>query len=483
MQCLIMQLSSDVFTYVLIISKDAIADPFITSRNLHYTCSDIWQFDDLPEEMAFPVVMKPLAANSNGFLRTRHYHRGLFINMNDNSVSSRSSSSSLSSSSAHMSSAPTPIDYSLLFDWLLKVAPTSCYHMLLSFLDLNDLIYGLRRINHSIRNEASWSASSLWWKNRLRNERGPSVVRWSDATLSKWAHEFGQNSMRSLPFLSWPLWFAAAVHLQCRRNRFRRDMMHIDSLQQTQRLTDVRVTSGFVRPHFEVPRALRDFLLLSPPFHPPPTQLTAKSQLCVNTAMLLPAYPITAIDISDIAWFAADASRYVVVGLWLGTVFAYENEQNNSRGRFFANFHENDFDFNPDFDKISLMVDNIENSKRIREYYYDNSNEVPIVEWSLFPDSRLKLAARNISEWMTIHQCQVARQILIDKYNAAESVDHRDGHHHHHQPVISSATPSFPVDVDSSTVRERLENEFCLLQMKHRFDRMRLKYRVEGQQY
>ena len=213
-----------------------------------------------------------------------------------------------SSATLKLSSSP-PFD--LLQELLLQLhnQHSSTWLYLCEFMDTTTIVYGLRRCNHRLRNDAALYNDN-WWEQQLPR-RYPyldaSLLNSSDLTVllrrmtivrrktdeTSWGHipesagpgidydrlpDQSRHASLELTLLERPIYYIAAVYIEARLNRFRIDIMHqyIPSVQLGKPPLEfshdqyARMSRGLMRsPFIGIPQGLLRLLLATPPFAEP----------------------------------------------------------------------------------------------------------------------------------------------------------------------------------------------------------------------
>ena len=326
-----------------------------------------------------------------------------------------------------------------VFDLVSKLFSTAAHSHLsvvLMYLDFNDIIYGIHRVNSTLRHHALWKSNSFWRQKADEVWGADVLTRWQEDRMHVWAdqfirkqrvdHENDDAHQTQIPlqhafWREWPLMHSVATYLQCRLNRFRQDIMHIP-LEQLSPVSDTIFATphGVCRRRLPLPRSLRDFLLLSPPFCPPPNYLYGKWQFFAKFDDLayLDDYHQRAKTHPDIAWIsmidAEESSE--TIGLYLGPIYAIENEWNNRWGRAAGTFHENECQ---DEGERSLIGMNV------REYYPVDADCLPVIRWRLNDDGDMCHIADSPEEYFHQHKHQIDKMIVRIQ-NIAKSTDDDD---------------------------------------------------------
>ena len=414
-------LTTDVFSYVLLLME---TKNEVTVTLLNKYIKLLWAqrlHNYVDENILFPATMTNVNNTINGLLITR-YGEGQLIESNADILHA----SPLPMAAATAAFRKDLHDYSRVLPWLSQTAPTVTFELVVSYLDFNDIIYGLNQVNHSVRAEPSLK-SSLWWRNRMRDQWGAAVVRWSDDTMARWADAYATThpesvkmndpvTTASVSWRQWPLWYAAAVHLQCRLNRYRHDIFHVQVEQRdpTYKAPSTTYSRGRRRPRYDIPTPLRDFLLLAPPFMPPPTRLSRKH------AMWTTRSDLKSLDLD--AAPAADSSRYVawigvrdnddephcLIGLYLGPVFAFEDESNVSLGRAASVLKAEEYNSHH---RVKSDV-----GKRVREFYHVDADSLPVIGWELDGDE-ISIKSNSLDAFLNKVQSEKMKRSLIVEFD------------------------------------------------------------------
>ena len=175
---------------------------------------------------------------------------------------------------------------------------TALVHHLCWWLDINELLFGLRRLNR-LFHDSPVLTDGAWWKRRLQSEFDPTVTRWNDEVLHhwrtklRWPTTFGA-APSTPPSNALPVWFDVAVHLQVRLNRFatgilKQTIPQLKGIKADQEMDvegqDEKKPRAYQPPGgvISIPTALRSLLLISPPFHPSDVDTLVKPQLSENS--------------------------------------------------------------------------------------------------------------------------------------------------------------------------------------------------------
>ena len=275
--------------------------------------------------------------------------------------------------------------------------PSQLAQYVFNFLPINDILFTFRSISR-----AHYSSLLLhdnhWWKQRLTREYGSSVTRWSDATLHQWRSEWltattpfhkydrrrKQVTDESIRVIieSQPVWFSAAVHLQCRLNQFIRNVM---------KRSEPELCSFDI-----IPAALRHVLLVAPPF-----------QYC--SKFLLPAGYLlwsgskdSYADENDehsqaeknrqLFWFSYKDREERYVALYTGACYV-KADQNTAKMGFLVEDEKNDVEkeevaaddedlmADEEIDNQDEKINNTKKVEEIREVEFSDPNLFPIFEW------------------------------------------------------------------------------------------------------
>ena len=245
------------------------------------------------------------------------------------------------------STTPFPIPTLMLTDSRCSLA---LFQYLLTWLDNNSLLFGLRYVTKHMRASSVLMDGALW-KTRVAAEFGARVTRWDDATLRHWRDEWLQRKTATLKYRqdahtamstdeqqtlrARPLWFAAAIQLQTRLNKFAAEIMRMPTPQTDDTtITDDQqdeddnivalASAELQRPHYGIPSSLQFVLLTSPPFHHGNAYLMRSFQLWTcRQQQAIRHYGPRALAHPDLRWFAyhdnEEHTHYLA--LWLGRVF------------------------------------------------------------------------------------------------------------------------------------------------------------------
>ena len=327
-------------------------------------------------------------------------------------------------------SRPTfPIPTALLAD--TRCGAALARHVL-SWLDANSMLLGLRRVSRALHASAVL-VDGGWWKQRVQAEHGVRVVRWGAEALRRWRDEWLQEKTRSsrpgvaqsdpltLPqrhaVQVLPLWYAAAVHLQTRVNRFAVDIMRepIAQLQDggtsqptspgkkellDQRLVGVdgQQAAGVLSASsaalqspacYGIPSALLYVLLTSPPFQHASAYLMRRFQLWTTGGhQHVQQYGPYALAHPDLRWFAIrdgdQGTRYLA--LYVGTVYVHADQHTQHMGvdAEAGDMEQAMTEDEDDGDASDASMDDVDAtapSSGVRELYLPSVEQCPVLEW------------------------------------------------------------------------------------------------------
>ena len=378
-----------------------------------------------------PDTLLPNLSQCNALLVTKQYAEVHILDLGGITVNIAESPIQMSVREKQLIPSPNSAATAVL-PW--KFFPLDLLYLILSYLEFNDIIYGIRRVCQSAHVDALLINGNLW-KRQIGELWGSDHVRWKEDELSRRANKYC-NILRikrlesSLSRQSestetavtteeswtrWPIWYATAVHLQCRLNFYRKSLMRLDVTQNHVHVASISTkrlqirSNGTYRPDYDIPRVLRELILLNPPFniHDWMGRVNDYFRLAyvIGDDFILDATLNDKNDF-DIVWFASsgEASGSIVAGLYCGPVFAVVTACNAKWGR----------------EAPSSLLDDedAENGYlTAREFYHPDVNALPVVELrNAGGEHELSFASNSLVEWLAAHNVKTNEKTSFIPY-------------------------------------------------------------------
>ena len=138
--------------------------------------SSLWRFEGVHDtkNIEFPIAMTRVPATSNGLLVADLGENSRIIDLSDK-INEQPPSTVPAQHDINKESTKTIPNNNNILQWLTETAPNIIYDCVIMFLDLNDLIYGIRRVDRFRRNDLRWNLSSWWKEKKLRHLWGDDV--------------------------------------------------------------------------------------------------------------------------------------------------------------------------------------------------------------------------------------------------------------------------------------------------------------------